>query len=178
MIIIEGCDNTGKTTLKERILKVKSGAVSGPKQTRPPEDPQAYMERLWEILMKPNTDGMVFDRFYFSELVYGPLFRGKVSFTPTERVLIEKMLKKHNPLIIYCHRAPERIIERIYEREQLHGLEEKIPKIIERYNEIFLPWAEAGYVTVYDIDNPLTAITTWKEIDKYFYLRSGKVVTA
>jgi uracil-DNA glycosylase family 4 len=46
---------------------------------------------------------LVCDRFFYSEFVYGPLMRGKVSLTKHQQEVIHSMLITAEPLVIQCH---------------------------------------------------------------------------
>lgn len=45
---------------------------------------------------------LVCDRFYFGELVYGPLVRGKINLSSQQREVVESMLITAQPLVIRC----------------------------------------------------------------------------
>lgn len=94
-LIVEGPDGSGKTTLinnlglKRLHLKSLRGGVGGTTAAGwagQDEAPTAYARRLRE-----EPDGTAFDRFYLSELVYGPLLRGQAAITEDEAVLVRRV---------------------------------------------------------------------------------------
>lgn len=169
MIIIEGCDNTGKTSLQQQVLERYPNMMTGYKQERPPEDKQSYMDRFWDFLGKSNgsTRNMVFDRFYFSELVYGPLLRGNVIFSPSENRMVRHLINEKSPLIIYCYRSPEQILSTFDEREQLEGVQERVTTIVNLYNEVFISWVGRENFVIYDYGNLLSVAQAWLKIEQY-----------
>jgi len=170
MIIIEGCDNTGKTTLQKEILERYPGLREGYKQERPPEDKQPYMDRLWGFLGQPvsYTRPFVFDRLYFSELVYGPILRGNVIFTKSESVIINKMIKRHRALIIYARRSLYEIMKDFDSRDQLNGVKENLPLIHYAYDEVMEPYSNSCNFVMYDYDNPISVSQAWNKVKEYY----------
>lgn len=96
LIVIEGPDKTGKTTLAKAIAK-KLGYeyvhFSAPKGSPADE----YIDFLLK-LKKPT----VCDRFHLGELVYGPMFRGKAGITPLELVTIERLMRLKQTILIHA----------------------------------------------------------------------------
>lgn len=96
LIVIEGPDKTGKTTLAkaiERELGYEYKHFSAPKGSPADE----YIDFL--LALKRPT---VCDRFHLGELVYGPMFRGKAGITPLELVTIERVMRLKQTIIIHA----------------------------------------------------------------------------
>ncbi len=90
-----------------------------------------------EILTNKKNKMRIYDRFFFSELVYGPLLRGRTCFTPEEDELILGMLKSIKPLVIICDRPIEDIVKTIDDSEQMIGVDSgSIAAIQRRYHEV------------------------------------------
>ena len=138
MIIIEGCDNTGKTTLKDDLLKSFPILRQGIKQKLPPNDRERYMEFLWDLLSQDldETYYMVFDRVLISEMIYGPILRGKTLFSEAENKCLLKLLALQRPLIIHCQRPVDEILNTFDERDQLDGVKDSLVEIHSRYDEV------------------------------------------
>jgi thymidylate kinase len=96
LIIIEGADKTGKTTLAKAIAKRFGYHYyhSGPPKRRPADE---YIDFLLDL--KYST---VCDRFHLGELVYGPMFRGTIGINEREFRVIEYMLKSMKAILIYA----------------------------------------------------------------------------
>lgn len=96
LIVIEGPDKTGKTTLAKAIaeqLGFEYKHFSAPKGSPANE----YIDFLLK-LKRPT----VCDRFHLGELVYGPMFRGKAGITPLELVTIERVMRLKQTVIIHA----------------------------------------------------------------------------
>jgi len=94
LIVLEGVDGAGKTTLTQRImstlpaetLRLHSGPLKG--------DP--LKEYLWRLrAYQPDSyQNIICDRWHVGELIYGPLFRGQSKLTPEMLTYIEMFLDK------------------------------------------------------------------------------------
>ena len=118
MIIIEGPDNSGKTCL------INDLCGQFPELTRVKSPgPKANYDWWMEWLKKPPEElyRTIFDRFYFSQLVYGPLVRQQLELTLQEQEVLESMMWAANPLIIRCNLIDDE--ERFSNREQLFDWE-------------------------------------------------------
>lgn len=96
LIVIEGPDKTGKTTLAKAIaeqLGYEYVHFSAPKGSPADE----YIDFLLK-LKRPT----VCDRFHLGELVYGPMFRGKAGITPLELVTIERVMRLKQTILIHA----------------------------------------------------------------------------
>jgi thymidylate kinase len=96
LVIIEGADKTGKTTLAKAIageLGYEYVHFSTPKG--PPAD--EYIDFL--LALKRPT---VCDRFHLGELVYGPLLRGKPGLTPLQLATIERVMRLQPTVVIHA----------------------------------------------------------------------------
>jgi hypothetical protein len=94
-LIVEGPDGGGKSTFIERLgmdrlhLKSLRGGVGGTTQAGwagNDDAPTAYARKLIE-----SPDNTAFDRFYMSELVYGPMLRGQAAITSEEVTLVRRV---------------------------------------------------------------------------------------
>lgn len=95
LIIIEGADKTGKTTLAKAISKefgYEYKHFGAPKGSPADE----YMDFLLK-LDKPT----VCDRFHLGELVYGPMLRGKTGITSLELVTLERVMRLKQTILIH-----------------------------------------------------------------------------
>lgn len=125
MIIIEGADNVGKSTLVARLLR---------------EDPRLHLlkrERFkvdrgesigWSYFnMLVPTDSNytkhafgIADRMLASECIYGDLFRGGCRMTPREHLLIKTVLMCYGTVVVHCDAPDETIRKSWSNREQLY----------------------------------------------------------
>lgn len=132
MIIVEGMDNTGKTTLIKRLLQQYDLDYRG-SASELRGDPQKLIAWVDEELSRPTTKVPIYDRFpLISEEVYGPVLRGRSSI-PDHRY--DGWTKDHKVLFIYC-RPPLGFIRRWGPREQMEGVKEFDKELVERYDKV------------------------------------------
>lgn len=124
-IIIEGCDNSGKTTLINNLknyynnLTLQSLHFSNVKQETP-EDTIKYNTKLYTEMFETlafistsDYSGAICDRSHLGELVYGKMYRG---YTGNYVLDIEKQFENYNffddLFLITLVDSPERLIQR------------------------------------------------------------------
>lgn len=90
LVILEGPDGAGKTTLARRLCETHDMAYvhCGPPRTRVP-----YME-YYKILSEVNLRATCLDRFHLGEFVYSPLRRNKRVENAHEYTIMELFLMK------------------------------------------------------------------------------------
>lgn len=130
LIIIEGADKTGKTTLAKEIssclgFKYHHFGVPGP-------DPASDYAKFL-INMKEPT---VCDRFFYGEMVYGPLLRGKSVIKPLERMVIERLCRMRNALLIHANTPLALVSERLRVMGDDMITQEQNEKAYEAFNSV------------------------------------------
>ena len=114
LIIVDGMDNTGKSTLIARLTKVLESLGNTtitihsqkPPKDIAPEDTSAYQHKYYLDLInilatlksERKYDYIILDRGWISEYVYGPLYRnrGKQEIVEDNIVLDKKVLSLFN----------------------------------------------------------------------------------
>lgn len=158
MLIVEGMDNTGKTTLVETLKEklgfkevVKSlGAVSYRKLFIFADKYITGMEKI-RLAKKPVTVyPIIHDRFpVFSDQVYGSILRNTNPFVElNEGDWLVRRLWMLAPTIIYCRPTTERIIK-FDDREQMEGVKDNALVLLGRYDEVMLYWERKTGVPVF-----------------------------
>lgn len=147
LIIVEGAENTGKSTLVERLLVrfpelVKIDKIRGPK-TR-----EVYLHELDKVF-KYCFSGIptIVDRFYFVELVYRAVLNDRpIAFSPADQDALEAIIKLAHPFLIRCH-VPYEVMAKTYEeRDQMIDLEtnriiqEEYERLLAFYVTEVIPW--------------------------------------
>lgn len=98
MIICEGPDNSGKTTLANELAE--RFGLEYCKSRGPGTNYDWWMQILTD---SPEAlSEVVLDRFYFSELVYGIIVRGRIKLDPQQREVVESLLTTAQPLVVRC----------------------------------------------------------------------------
>ncbi len=136
MILVEGLDNTGKTTLvshlAERYPQLQMRPSIGNKHDLHQIRLAAYDEAY------KNNSLMLADRSrIISEWVYGPILKKREPAYPYDvwmRYLTLWTLKPH--YVIYCWRDIEHTKATLDERDQLPGVSDKLFQLADRYTEM------------------------------------------
>lgn len=100
ILIIEGPDGSGKTTLANRLSRQTGYDIIHRSQPKSEEEKKLMMEEYIKAI-KSNKN-VIFDRCWYSEMAYGPVMRDESIISYPQMYELERMLAKHGALIIYC----------------------------------------------------------------------------
>lgn len=125
IIVLEGMDNSGKTTLGHQLADdLQLTEVHACRKPQVAQDIADYQEWL-----EGSPNHVVVDRHpAFSDLVYGPILRGR---TPANWIMAQN-IRKH-VFLVYC-RPPDTQILNFKDRHQMSGVREKGPFLIKGYD--------------------------------------------
>lgn len=132
-IIVEGPDGAGKTHLIDRLMS-KFHFLD---LVRNEKGPDADLFEFWTRNAETERSNRVpiHDRFFYSELVYGPILRGSYQVDKNAMYNILWYIRAGS-FVIYCRPGTDRIIEGLQKRPQMEGVKEHIQDIILLYDEI------------------------------------------
>jgi hypothetical protein len=103
VIILEGCDGSGKTTLAGALMR-KRGFNYNVVKTGPPKPDYdvavAYLDAIYAALSK--LDRTLFDRLHLGEKIYGPLLRGEDRMGKDGLATIERVIAAHDVALVIC----------------------------------------------------------------------------
>lgn len=144
MIIVEGPDNSGKSTLVNLILEtfgdkvdVAPHNIKGPDGTRDKlwetEKPRVYSMLARGIMAKDRP--AVCDRLFFSELVYSELLGRECQWNWEEQRHICRVLTAISPPIIFCL-PPLEVVADYGDSHQLEGVRERTEQIYKAYEAL------------------------------------------
>jgi len=136
MIIVAGCDNTGKTSLVKHIKDKFEIPEGGRFYSLPPKNEQQWNEWYQHIrahfISNPKA---IYDRFFVDEFVYGPLMRGGYKIGIEKMAELTNLMLIAQPIVIYCWLPLTCLLGNYGEREQVFSAYEA-PQILIRYNEV------------------------------------------
>lgn len=107
IIILEGPDGSGKTTLAEKLQKQTGYQLLHRVQPKTEEDKQRMMDEYVQVLRTGKN--CILDRSWYSEMVYGPIMRDHSVICYPQMYELERLAAKYGGLIIHCT-APENVL--------------------------------------------------------------------
>lgn len=131
LIIVEGCDGAGKTTLINKLQKdLNLITIKSPR----PRNYQDCKDLLARTLLLAEGTNVICDRIgIISEPIYGPICRNTLGFPPKSET--EKILEAINPIIIHCNPPVHACLENQHVKEQMPGVTDNTLKLYAAYNE-------------------------------------------
>ena len=181
MIIVEGPDNSGKSTLIKSLIK-DFNLLLAEKPHGPPQNVNDLIYRSSKLLLKQDQKRYIVDRHpLISEKVYGPALRNKdlweekkLTYCSFMDILNDSSLAG-SVFIIYC-RPPNEVVLNLSTHEvkgydtaeHLEALKSNLQKVVEGYDNIMSLWADFKYN--YKDSNSYELLTK-KLKEEYFHER-------
>lgn len=100
IIIIEGPDGAGKTTLAEQISRQTKYPIIHRTKPKNEEEKKRMMGEYLQTIRSGKN--MIFDRCWYSEMAYGPVMRDSSVISYPQMYELEEQLAKTGALIIYA----------------------------------------------------------------------------
>ena len=168
MIIIEGMDGSGKTSLAQKLsfrlgnVPIKRLVTSGGPTYYDllVERTRATLTELRNQVTRNQRPVVIYDRFpLISEAVYGTILRGRNSFGDEWTTLINLLLAL-DPVVIYCRPRIESILQNTRETadSQMEGVVSRARELVNAYDEL-ISWLQvkahrqgSGRILVYSYD--------------------------
>lgn len=153
-VVLEGCDGVGKSTLAERLGMHHGFAVVHSPRT---PDHLDLASRYRTILA--GNGRILFDRCFISELVYGPLHRGRSRINWTQAIDLAESVIERSGVLIHLTAPPAVVHQRLLTRDgEAVGLEE-VSALVKGYETVFSALADYTHVLTIDtsaLDLPAT----------------------
>lgn len=148
IIVIEGADGTGKTTLAG-VLEKRGFEY---RHQGPPLNGVNLFQHYADELLSCRGKKVVMDRLHVGELIYGPVMRGKSLITVEELRLLNRLLFGLGGKVIFCD-TDDAVIERNWLRRR--GQEylddaDKLYEVMFQYRRLFDQEFTADDHHVYD----------------------------
>lgn len=107
VIILEGPDGSGKTTLANLISKQTGYQLLHRTQPKTEEDKKRMMDEYIQVMKSGKN--LIMDRSWYSEMVYGPVMRDASVITYPQMYELERLAAKYGAIVIHCT-APESVL--------------------------------------------------------------------
>lgn len=114
IIIIEGPDGSGKTTLANQLSRQTGYKIIHRTRPKTEEEKAIMMDEYLQIIR--SRENVIFDRSWYSEMVYGPVMRDASVISYSQMYDLERRLMKVGAMIIYCTDAKPVLWARCQER--------------------------------------------------------------
>jgi len=131
VVVIEGCDKTGKSTLAGLLAKDLGWPVVKMNQPRTPGPHVAAQECL--DVLGAQKGPFIADRFHLGESVYGPIYRGTLPMDHVDMRLIETRLQARGCLLVLMTDSVKMIIARFKALKEDFAKEGDVRDIVEKY---------------------------------------------
>ncbi|MFD8970767.1 hypothetical protein ACFV0C_38305 [Streptomyces sp. NPDC059568] len=150
-LVLEGCDGVGKSTLAERLSTNHGFSVVHSPRT---PDHLDLAARYRTILAQPGR--ILFDRCFLSELVYGPLHRGRSRITWTQAIDLAESVITRTGALIHLTAPPATIRQRLLARDGHATDLNEINALTAGYEQVFSTLAD--YTPVLTLDTTATSL--------------------
>lgn len=144
MIIVEGPDGAGKSTLVKEIIEIFPFLAEG-------ERGVSDRDKLWEVT-RPDTyralaeclttqSPHIWDRLFWSEFAYWEVTgRPSPQFTPDDRAVIPHVIKALRAPVIFCMPPYEEVLRNVEQSKQMEGVAARIEDIYRCYEGMLLDY--------------------------------------
>lgn len=138
MIVAEGLDSTGKTTLVEKIVARYPGLKYRPSIGNKHNPAQIARQAQDEAYSWDMMKNIVGDRSrILSEYIYTPVLKKRApAYSYNTWLEMLSSYTQHEHLIIHCKRHRAKIIDTWNEPDQLEGVREHLSEIDDRYDHL------------------------------------------
>lgn len=162
IIIVEGMDGTGKTTLVQQLAhRLDMEPKKFIKSSGPDENYRLTLvaNTISEIneLEIASAEGRAIKRLYdrfplISEDIYGPILRDRNCFGGLYYPLKRRLLALKT-VIVYCRPDRDVIRANVQQAPQMSGVLEHFDELLDAYDKLFIELTESpvnSYITVFD----------------------------
>jgi thymidylate kinase len=131
-VVLEGCDGAGKTTLAAHLTQAHGFTVVHSIRT---PDHLDLAGRYRDLLQQPVR--LVLDRCFISELVYGPLRRGRSRLTWVQAFDLAEAVAARNGVFLHLTAPPAVIHARLIQRDGTAEDLAEVTALVAAYHRAF-----------------------------------------
>ena len=121
LILIEGCDGVGKTSLAHALRERTGGTII--KTRQPTTDCLPFYTAPLADYKAGSGTTVICDRWHLGERVYGPIRRGKCGLSPVAWGAVEAFLTERGAIGVLCVAPLETLIERLDKRGEPYNVD-------------------------------------------------------
>ena len=136
MIILEGNETTGKTTVSSKIKEKLGWSVIKGSSFEQSQCTNTELFNKFLHMVTTDNDNIIFDRFIYSNLVYADLYNDFAILSSTQVRLIEEEMKRKNVKTFYLWASLPTLKQRLRERGDEYVEEDKLESINEKYEDV------------------------------------------
>jgi thymidylate kinase len=138
LIIVEGCDGSGKSTFVANLCHITPPATRVIHRGPLHRDP--ILEYIGDIMSySPMGDSIIADRWHLGEMVYGPLYRGESRLTPAMNLYVELFLDSRGAERVWMDTPFDIVRSRLRNRGEDFLLEQHQRLVVDWYSEALTP---------------------------------------
>lgn len=130
MIVVEGCDKTGKSSVASALCYALGWPTIHFSAPKSGEDAIAQYSR--ELATNPRP--FIADRFHLGEFVYGPLYRGSVPDADRMRALEDQLIRR-GALLVLMYDSPAAVVERFQRHGETFARVDHAPRILSDFDD-------------------------------------------
>ena len=141
VLIFEGCDASGKTTIQEILREIIRHAflihTSAPVKRNSKEYFYNLLDKLTDFAGIINQP-LFFDRFHVGELVYGSIFSPEtIDDAVKEKMFrLEERLAEKEAKVVYITASPDTIVNRLKKRGDWYVQPSDVQRILDKYEQM------------------------------------------
>lgn len=144
LILVEGADGSGKTTLCDKLAGEIDGMVHRLHRGRLTRHPLEEYELDLDWYTPGQGEHVICDRWHVGEAVYGPKYRGRSEMDSTMMLHIELFLRSRGALLVHMYGEAELLASRLdadewVKRDEINDLQRRYMMV---HGESVLPWFE------------------------------------
>ena len=132
IVVLEGCDGSGKTTIARALAELHGYAVVH--SDRPP-DAIDLAQRYRSVLARPGK--LALDRSFISELVYGPFKYGQSRLSAPDAAELAFRVADSGGVLVHLTGSPDVIAARLRARDGYAPPLDRIGALVEAYRKVF-----------------------------------------
>jgi thymidylate kinase len=145
-IIVEGMDGSGKSRLIQSLMD----EFPELELIRNDLGPEQSFDYWWGLQLDREMSSRIpiHDRFFYSELVYGPILRGKINAHPN-MVSNALWFLRLSAMLIYARPTTDRLRQGIKVEAQMEGVEDRFTDLLGLYDELMsaeMPWYSQRFI--------------------------------